>query len=136
VTTLRLIFRVVIRALPMQAGALPNSQPPTPGAWPLSVVPALYSHFRLPSVWQQTEAITKRSTPRVMGLRVALAHIAEKFFGIKRGFDFLPHRPLARKHALAGSDVEAFVSCELTMYGGKGLARTHLVPAAVSCYIL
>jgi hypothetical protein len=24
--------------LPRQAGALPNSQPPTPGSWPLSVM--------------------------------------------------------------------------------------------------
>ena len=37
-TTLRLIFGVAIKMLPVQAGALPDSQSPTPGTEPLSVV--------------------------------------------------------------------------------------------------
>ena len=45
-TTLRLIFGPVIKMLPVQAGALPDSQPPTPGTEPLSVVTWMWGGSR------------------------------------------------------------------------------------------
>jgi|HubBroStandDraft_6_1064221.scaffolds.fasta_scaffold576123_1 hypothetical protein len=71
-TTLRLIFGPVIKMLPVQAGALPDSQPPTLGTEPLSVVSCIWGGSRTESSVKRDRSDELGKLSFLFGLRLSL----------------------------------------------------------------